>query len=1154
MKALFAQPIAKLDMVSAGTVSNTITSSANAIQVSISDRLVYLFQGLALIIAAYAVAFSYSWSLTLVASSAIIFILVVYSVTTPYALKAQAVVDKSDEKHATIAGEIFSSIRTVFSLGAEKSLSDRYITAVNESERAMAKMAPWYGIQLGPAFFALYSAFALSFWVGLKFYAQGIIPNVNSVVITFFSVLIIVSILGSIVQPIMNIFKAISASTSFFEIIDAEKPDVSGMSGPDVSSHEDVELRGVTFAYPSRPSVQVLKGLDVRFEKGKTTAIVGPSGSGKSTIVGLLQRWYSLDDNIPTEKPTTPSEAGASASVQNSGSVLCGQHNINTFDLKWWRSQVGLVQQEPFLFNDSIVANVSFGLLGTQWETCTAEEKLELVKSACKEAFADEFVEKLPKGYDTIVGESGIKLSGGQRQRLAIARSIIRRPAILVLDEATSAIDVRSEAIVQKALDRVSKDRTTIVIAHRLATIQKADHIIVLRHGTKAEEGTHDELLKLEDGVYSGLVHAQRIQEDAADNDVDEAATSNPELLRKQTTAAQSFVMPDAQLESSSYKAIGFLQTIGSTIAGQKVRWYLLVLVIIGAMGAGASFALQSWYFAKLIEVFTFTGQRLADQRDFWSLMFFILAIANALCYQALGHSSGILQSHATSSARRDYFTNMIRQPIPFFDGEENSSGSVMAKLNTNPKTLGEILGLNGSFPSISIFNVVSCIIISFYFGWKLTVVVLFSAMPILLICQFFKVRNEYYYDQMSAKVFAGSSSFATEAVGAIRTVSSLTMEDTIIEKYSNLLSEQVAKSARRATWAMLISAFCDSCELAAVALAFWYGGRLLGTREYNPTQFFVIYVAIIQGSLAAGQFFSGAPSIARATQAANEIRKLRTLNLVNEDENNDNLDQLNSNLGAAINISDVAFTYPTRDVPLFKNLCVNIPAGSFAAFVGPSGCGKTSVVSLLERFYEPLAGTITFNNIPINSIPVKTYRKHISLVAQEPRLFSGSIRENLVLSMDDPTAVPDEQIHQACRDAEIHDFIISLPEGYNTQLGQSSNTALSGGQKQRLCLARALLRRPKLLLLDEATSSLDSQSEKLVQQAIERLVGSGREMTVIAVAHRLATVQKADVIFVFGESEKGSGARIVEHGSHGELMRRRGAYYQMVMAQALDR
>ena len=315
-----------------------------------------------------------------------------------------------------------------------------------------------------------------------------------------------------------------------------------------------------------------------------------------------------------------------------------------------------------------------------------------------------------------------------------------------------------------------------------------------------------------------------------------------------------------------------------------------------------------------------------------------------------------------------------------------------------------------------------------------------------------------------------------------------------------------------------------------------------------------MIYIAVVQGAQGAGPFLSFAPNIAQATNAANRIidsrvsgdtkKALTTVPVP--------LPPKEKKTGAKIELKDVVFQYPTRDTPIYRNLSLSIRSGQFVAFVGPSGCGKTTVISLLERFYDPVSGSITFDDQELESIEIPSYRRAISLVAQEPKLFDGTIMENLVLGIADE-GITQEQITQACRAAEIHDFVISLPEGYNTPLGINTQTSLSGGQKQRLCLARALLRNPSLLLLDEATSSLDSQSEKLVQAAIEKLV-ENRSMTVIAVAHRLATIQKADVIFVFGESEVGRGSRILERGTHSELLSRRGAYWAMCQEQALDR
>lgn len=332
------------------------------------------------------------------------------------------------------------------------------------------------------------------------------------------------------------------------------------------------------------------------------------------------------------------------------------------------------------------------------------------------------------------------------------------------------------------------------------------------------------------------------------------------------------------------------------------------------------------------------------------------------------------------------------------------------------------------------------------------------------------------------------------------------------------------------------------------------YGGQLLADRTYDPLHFFVIYIAIVQGGQSAGQAFSLTPIFGKATAGANRIFKLRSLSPTLNDEGKKSPEKAvkysKPESGASIEMTNVAFKYPTRDVPIYQSLSLSIPPGSFVAFVGPSGCGKTTVISLLERFYDPVAGTISFNGVPVESIDMAEYRKQIALVSQEPTLFDGTIEENLLLGFSSVVRSDDDDLYQkierACRAAEIHDFIVSLPDGYKTELGQRTQIALSGGQKQRLCIARALIRSPSLLLLDEATSSLDSQSEKLVQGALDKLAAR-RNMTIVAVAHRLSTIQKADTIYVFGENEQGAGSRIIEKGTHDELLRRRGMYWQMV-------
>jgi ABC-type multidrug transport system fused ATPase/permease subunit len=502
-----------------------------------------------------------------------------------------------------------------------------------------------------------------------------------------------VSQIGRIWAPIMAMAKAATASSELFKTMDAENSDTSGLKAPDVQPQADIVFENVSFAYPSRADVQILHNLSTTFEAGKVTAIVGPSGSGKSTIVGLIERWYDVgtphSDPPSRAEGETPAEKAEllTSGASYLGAIKIGNINLNNIDAKWWRSQIGLVQQEPFLFNDTIFKNVAYGLCGTEWQDIEDREKLEMVKTACKEAYADEFISRLPKGYDTIVGESGIKLSGGQRQRIAIARSIVKRPPILILDEATSSIDVRTERIVQHALDRVAQNRTTIVIAHRLSTIKKADKIVVLRQGEAVEEGTHEELLQDEDGVYHSLVNAQALtmgKEELHDDDPIGAELIAVPSNRSKTAEADVVIPsgPLAEPDEPTYKRKFYFTSFGRLIYEQRTHWILYCVVIIGALGAGVVYPLQAYIFAKLINTFTLTGQALVNSGNHWALMFFIQAIGVGIAYFILGWSSTLASIVVSTYYRKEYLEHIIDKRIAFFDAEGNSAGTLTSRLS----------------------------------------------------------------------------------------------------------------------------------------------------------------------------------------------------------------------------------------------------------------------------------------------------------------------------------------------------------------------------------------------------------------------------------------------------------------------------------------
>ncbi|MCJ1388690.1 hypothetical protein MMC18_001539 [Xylographa bjoerkii] len=1202
LTALFKQPISVIDKLPPGAATDSLTTVANTIQIATSDKLAVLVQSIALIISAYVIAFKYSWALTLASSSVILFVFLVYGSIIPPIIKIEHSINESNSHASAVAGEVLKSVRTVKSLCAENAVTARYAKWTAQARERGLKKSPLSGAQFAPAFFSIYANMALTFWFGVKLYSQGNIPNVSVVVIVLFSVLLVVTALGNVFVPIQGINKAASASVACFKIIDAPQLKEEGLKAPEAQATSDILFENVRFTYPSRPRTEIVKGLNLTLRAGKITALVGPSGCGKSTIVGLLERWYQLSDvneSLPFveeqkddvlksieelkaekkakkeakkaikkgEKPAAEIEqekrdAEAGPIIQNSGTIFVGQHNIETLDCKWWRSQIGLVQQEPFLFNETIYNNVAKGLIGSQWEDELVAKKQELVEEACKEAFADEFIRRLPDGYHTMVGESGIKLSGGQRQRLAIARSIIKRPAILVLDEATSSIDVHGERIVQAALDQVSKNRTTITIAHRLSTIRKADHIVVLKEGAAVEEGTHDELVTREDGVYSKLVRAQHLElggtEDEQTEALEQAATIDADELVLEKTRSKASKLGDAEESPSKflaagYKPRGFIYSVGRFLYEQRKHQLIYSLILLGAIGAGSVFATQAYLFSHLIVVFQYVGAQLVAAGNFWSLMFFVLALCVAVCYALIGFCTNSLSVYVSTTYRQEYFESILNKPVPWFDSEDNSSGTLTARLSNDPQQLQEILGPNMALPLVAVFNVTGCTIISFYFGWKLTLVTFFAALPVIVTASFMRIRYEMHFEAFNAKVFAESSKFAAESIGAFRTVAALTLEDTITRHYRSLLDEHVSKAFKKGRLAVLIFALSDSLELCCMALTFWYGGQLLGNHEYGVMQFFIIYIAIVQGGQSAGHFLAFGPNVAQATAAANRILAFRgTPEVVYESHDPPRLSKTSTadfdttGEGVEIEFRDVGFTYPTRDIPVYKHLSFTIARGDYVAFVGPSGCGKTTVISLLARFYTLSSGQILIDGTDMADVPLAAYRSACALVSQEPTLFEGTVRENLVLGL--PHGATDAAVEAACRAAEIHDFITSLPHAYATPLSAGTHASLSGGQKQRLCIARALLRQPRLLLLDEATSSLDSHSESLVQRAIERIARSG-QVTIVVVAHRLATVQNAARIVVLGE-----GGAIREEGTHAELVKRRGPYWGMCSAQALDR